>query len=241
VALIVSCLALIVSVAVLWLTFFRRSTVVITQPTIIALGYTEPPHVLPNISLNTLLLAKPERWPTTRVVGGCVIESMYLKLSLGETVQNFLVWYHGDERSGLFVGETGVSERHRFFTAHAGRGFRFTEGTYKLEIFGCLVGHDSKPLLDPIMLTVSREMAQQMSAKLHAEAKASIPRGIRWDFGWEPELETYLPPVMEEEPLPFRCAPDYGPPEITAGPDGAANPNWMLYQNQREHRSRQRG
>ena len=102
--------ALAVSVTV---AFFRsRGIVKMTQPTIPTLGYTEPPNVLPNISLNTLLFATPKRWPSTRVVGGGVVEDMYVGISLNGTPQSFLVWYRGNERSGLFISETDVAEKH---------------------------------------------------------------------------------------------------------------------------------
>lgn len=228
-ALIVSSLALIVSIAVLWLTFFRRPTVEMTRPTIIALGYTESPHGLPNVSVKTLLFTTPEKPPRARVAGGRVIESMHLKLSHAETTQSFPVWYHGDERSGLFVDETGVAEEHRFFPSRSERDFRFTDGSYKVEVFACLVGDNaSRRLLNPITVKVP----QEASGKLR-EISDRVHRGVRLEFGWEPESKEYLPPVLERGPSPFPSAPDYGPPAQTLPGGNIVNPNWMLYQNQR--------
>jgi hypothetical protein len=236
-ALAVAIIALAVSITV---AFLRRSIVKMTQPTIITFGYTEPPNVLPNVSLNTLLFAKPKGWPRTRAVGGRVIESMYIKLSPSETPQNFLVWYHGNERAGLFVSERGLAEEHRFFTSKSGRGFRFTAGTYGLEVFACLVGDDSRRLLfdGPITLKISQEMEREMATELRTQSGVAVPQGLSLQFNWEPELAEYLPPVLEQVPSPFPSAPDYGEPELTL-PNGEPNQqNWMLYKNQQDLRLR---
>jgi len=37
---------------------------------------------------------------------------MYVGISLNGTPQSFLVWYRGNERSGLFISETDVAEKH---------------------------------------------------------------------------------------------------------------------------------
>jgi hypothetical protein len=227
-ALIVSFISLGVSITV---AFFRQSIIKMTQPIIIAVGYTEPPHVLPNISLNTLLFAKP-KWRLQPVVDGQVIESMYIKLSRNGMPQSFLVWYHGNERSGLFVDEKGVAAKHRFFTSKAERYFRFTEGNYKLEVFARLVGDDSpKSFFEPIELTISKDTAQEMEMATKPTSNNAAQSGVSFEFNWEPDRTKYSPPVREYPSSPFPGAPDYGEPASNL-PGGENNfSNWSLYNN----------
>ena len=111
----ISGLPLGVSALNAWLTLFRRGTVKMTQPTVIFFGPDKPTEKSggpPKVYLRTLLFSTSKR--------GRVIQSMHVTLRRNETVQNFNIWVHGDDKlvrgSGLFVGETGVAANHHFLT-----------------------------------------------------------------------------------------------------------------------------
>jgi hypothetical protein len=189
ISLMISVLALIISAITAWLTFFRRGTVKMSQPTIIFFGpdgsrfSTE----LPKIYLRALLFSTSKR--------GRVIESMHVALSRNETHQNFNIWVYGDEKlvrgSGLFVGETGVATSHHFLTPHDGSSFRFTEGDYRLDVFVRLYGERRQKLLFSQKLVISPDIATRLKAP-HT--------GLYFD--WAPSSSQYLPYVEKREPLP---------------------------------------
>ncbi len=83
-ATIISATALIVSTTTAWLTLFRRGDVQMTQPTVIFFGPdggTPQRDPKPKVFLRTLLFATSKR--------GRVVESIHVRLSRGETRQNF--------------------------------------------------------------------------------------------------------------------------------------------------------
>jgi hypothetical protein len=183
IAVTVSTLALAVSATTAWLTLFRRGTVKMTQPTVIYLGadssFNGPPP--PKVYLRTLLFATAKR--------GRVIESMHVRVTRNETHQNFNIWVHGETKvlvrgSGLFVGETGVAANHHFLTPRDARGFRFSEGLYRIEVFAHLLGDRERTLLFSQALEITRELAAQL-----AEPGAGLY------FDWGPDSSRYLPHI----------------------------------------------
>jgi hypothetical protein len=190
-ALVVSSLALAVSSVTAWLTFFRRGTVRMTQPTVIYLG----PDALrfpdatpqPKIYIRTLLFSTSKR--------GRIIESIHVNLARNETRQNFNIWVHGDDKlvrgSGLFVGETGVSANHHFLTPKDGGEFRFVEGRYALEVHAKLLGDDAARCLLSQSLEISRE---------HAIALQDPGTGLYFD--WGPDSGRYIPYIDKRPPSP---------------------------------------
>jgi hypothetical protein len=180
VASIISALALSVSVVTAYLTLFRRGTIRMTQPTVVFFGPdggpSEAGHSTNKVFLRTLLFATSKR--------GRIVESMFVRLSLGETRQNFNIWIYGDSTlargSGLFVGENGVACNHHFLLPKDGAGFEFRAGSYELEVFAKLAGaeHQLKLLSIPLIL----------SDRLAAELRN--PRaGIYFD--WGPDSQQY--------------------------------------------------
>jgi hypothetical protein len=187
----VSVLALAVSTVTAWLTLFRRGTIRMTQPTIIFFGpdssRSSEDYQLPKVYLRTLLFSTAKR--------GRVIESMHVALSRNETHQNFNIWVYGEERlvrgSGLFVGETGIATNHHFLAPHDGNLFRFTEGSYTLEVFSCLLGDKSRILLFSQRLQISREVGEALKEP-----------GTGLYFDWGPDSSRYLPHVEHRPPSP---------------------------------------
>lgn len=185
----VSVFALSISAVTAWLTFFRRGTVKMTQPTVIFFGPDSPRSRdepgLPKVYLRTLLFATSRR--------GRIIESMHVTLSRNETHQNFSIWVHGDERlargSGLFVGEAGIAANHHFLTPNDGSSFRFTEGRYRVSVFAQLLGDRRRTLLFSQTLEVSRE-----TAALLEEPGSGVY------FDWGPDSGRYLPHVDRRPP-----------------------------------------
>jgi len=191
IAVIVSTIALIISATTAWLTLFRRGTVKMTQPTVIYFGPDSPrsrdDSPPPKIYLRSLLFSTSKR--------GRVIESMHVALSRNETHQNFNIWVYGEEKlvrgSGLFVGETGVSANHHFLTPKDGSAFRFTEGTYRVEVFAHLLGDRDKKLLFSQTLEIKREVAVALEEP-----------GTGVYFDWGPDSSRYLTHVEKRSPSP---------------------------------------
>lgn len=185
----ISVVALAISAVTAWLTFFRRGTVKMTQPTVIYLGPDSPrpggEPASPKVYLRTLLFATARR--------GRIVESMHIALSRNETHQNFNIWVCGDERlvrgSGLFVGEAGVAANHHFLTPKDGSSFRFTEGRYRLSVFAQLLGDRRRTLLFSQTLEVSRETAALLEEP-----------GSGLYFDWGPDSGRYLPHVDRRPP-----------------------------------------
>ena len=183
VSLAVSILALAISSITAWLTFFRRGTVKMTQPTVIFFGTNSTG--LPKIYMRTLLFSTSRR--------GSVIENMHVALSRNETHQNFNIWVYGDEKlvrgSGLFVGETGVAANHHFLPPDDGSNFRFSEGDYRVEVFAHLYGDRAQKLLLSQELHVSADLAAHL---------AEPDTGLYFDLA--PTSAQYLPHIDRRPP-----------------------------------------
>lgn len=155
----ISIVALIISATTAYLTFFRRGTVKLTQPTIIFFGFDEPGE--PKIFIRGLLFATAKR--------GRVIESMSCTLSRNETHQNFNFWSYGEANklvpgSGLYAGESGVATNHHFVISEGGQGFQFMEGKYLLEVFVQLYGTRKQIKLFSYELIISEKHANDLQS-----------------------------------------------------------------------------
>lgn len=190
-SLVFSGTALLISALTAWATLFRRGSLAMTQPTIIFLGPDLSKHSkekpLPKVYLRTLIFSTGKR--------GQMVESMHVKLTRNETVQNFNIWVYGEDRlqrgSGLFVGEHGVTFNHHFLTPKDGHTFRFTAGTYKLEVYARRLRAKRDDLLWSQDLVVSDQKSQ---ALINNEA------GIYFD--WGPDSKRYLSHIEEKPPVP---------------------------------------
>jgi len=133
---------------------------------------------------------------------------MHIALSRNETHQNFNIWVYGEERlvrgSGLFVGETGVEANHHFLTPKDATSFRFTEESYRLDVYAHLLGDKKQTLLLAQASEVSRELATAL-----AEPNAGLY------FDWGPDSSRYLPHIdtrpLSPDPTKFLEALGIGP------------------------------
>lgn len=192
VTLTISVLALVISCVTTWLTLFRRGCVRMTRPSLIVF-LRDPPRPgeaegLPKIFLRTLLFSTAIR--------GRVIESMYVTLVRSETRQTFSFWAHGPRESlspgsGMFIGETGVTENHHFVVPDDGNGFRFIAGRYTLCVYARLLGETQPRQLFGHELEVSTENA----------AKLADPSTALY-FNWGPDSGRYNPTVERRSPAP---------------------------------------
>jgi hypothetical protein len=158
ISIVVSITALAVSMATAWLTLFRRGTVRMTQPTTIYFGADSSASASPKVYLRTLLYSTAKR--------GQIIESMFVKLRRGESIQTFNIWVYGEgslaRGSGLYVGENGVTCNHHFLLPADGTKFDFLPGEYKVEVYASLVGARQPLQLYVAGLSLSEQMAKQL-------------------------------------------------------------------------------
>jgi hypothetical protein len=174
VSILIASLSLLLSAATLWLTLLRRGTVRMTKPTFIA--FFEAHRVDgPKIFLRALLYSTAKR--------GQILESMFVRLRRGESVQTFNVWAYGERElargSGLFVGHEGLTCNHHFLLPKDRTQFHFLPGDYILEIHAALV-HRKPVALQQIKLRLSEEQASALKEK-HAAVY----------FDWGPDAGSY--------------------------------------------------
>lgn len=175
IALIISVLALMVSVITAWLTLLHRGKIRMTQPTVIFFG-PDGRNGPPKLFLRTLLYSTSRR--------GQVIKSMHVRVIRGESAQNFNIWVYGDDilvrGSGLFVGQQGVGMNHHFLLPKDGTNFQFFEGDYNICIYITLVNKSKPILLDIISVNLSL-----------AQSNAIIKENAGIFFDWGPDQNDY--------------------------------------------------
>jgi hypothetical protein len=154
-----------------------------TQPTVIFFdpdGGTPNREPKPKVFLRTLLFSTSKR--------GRVVESIHVRISRGETRQNFNIWVYGDDKlvrgSGVYVGETGVATNHHFLLPEDAPQFRFVSGSYLVEVFARILGDRAHRLLFSQALEVTEN---------NANALEDISCGLYFD--WGPESARYHPHV----------------------------------------------
>jgi hypothetical protein len=176
-SLTISIVALIVSLTTFWLTRIRKGTVKMTKPTVIFFGPDGPGADLNKVFIRTLLYSTSDK--------GQYIENMFVKLTRGETVQNFNVWVYGDKHdglsrgSGLFVGKNGLASNHHFLMPKDGSNFYFTKGSYELDVYVEMVNKKPQRIYTQ-NLTIDDQQGREL-----ADKKAGIY------FDWAPNTQTY--------------------------------------------------
>jgi hypothetical protein len=175
----ISCSALLISGITLWLTFFRKGKLVMTQPTVIFFGPdgSKFDSSKNKIYLRTLLYSTAKR--------GQVLESLHVALHRNESKQNFNIWVYGEKGnlkrgSGIFVPQEGVTFDHHFLLPEDGANFNFLSGRYKLSVFAKLVGSKASYELAKVNLAISEAQAAQL-----AEPNTGIY------FDWGPDQQSY--------------------------------------------------
>jgi hypothetical protein len=147
-----------------------------TRPTTIYFGADGSVDPSPKIYLRTLLYSTAKR--------GQIVESMFVKLRRGESVQTFNIWVYGEgalaRGSGLYVGENGVTCDHHFLLPWDGTRFDFLPGEYKVEIYASLVG-----LKQPLLICVTRLSLSDAFASQIQDSDYGVY------FDWGPESGQY--------------------------------------------------
>jgi len=184
ISLVISIAALLLSAATAWFTLFRRGSLGMTQPTVIFFGPdggTPNRGPRPKVFLRTLLFATSKR--------GQLVESLHIRLSRGESKQNFNIWVYGDHDkllrgSGLYVGENGVATNHHFLLPEDAPPFRFLAGKYQIDVLARILGRRRQRLLFSQDLEVAAEDAQALT-----ESNAGLY------FDWGPDSSKYYPHI----------------------------------------------
>ncbi|MBN1564357.1 MAG: hypothetical protein JXA10_10995 [Anaerolineae bacterium] len=176
ISVVVSVLALFVSVITAWLTLLRKGTVRMTQPTVVYFGPDAGGKGNPKVFFRSLLYSTSKR--------GQVVESIFVKLKRGETSQTFNIWVYGEHSlsrgSGVYVGPEGLVCNHHFLLPEDGTQFQFLPGTYLMEIYVSLVGHKGTLLLETLELVLAEQ---------HATILKDNDAGIYFD--WGPDAKKY--------------------------------------------------
>jgi hypothetical protein len=157
-SLLLASLSLVVSATTAWLTLWRRGTVKMVRPSLMAFLDARGSDG-PKVWFRALLYSTAHK--------GNVLESMFVRLRRGETQQNFSFWVCGERGKlasgcGLYVGQSGAALDHHFVLPKDGSGFEFLAGDYAVEVFGALVGSQSPLLLARIALHLTDEHAKSL-------------------------------------------------------------------------------
>jgi hypothetical protein len=103
----------------------------------------------------------------------------------GTRSEEFSLWGYGDKElvrgSGIFVPETGVVTNHHFNPLHTENLFRFSHGTYRLELVAKLVNRKRLVELWNIALDVPT-----------GAYDSKIARETALFFNWSPEAKCYI-------------------------------------------------
>jgi hypothetical protein len=135
----ISVIALAVSLFTLWFTVLRHGSIRCKRPSFVAIKYdfVDKPQAQAKVVFRAVLFSTGKRGP--------MIEQLFIRVSEGKRQTEFSFWGHGhDDKltrgSGLYVPETGVAAYHHFNPTDADTLFRFSGGTYSVELMASLVG-----------------------------------------------------------------------------------------------------
>jgi hypothetical protein len=174
----ISLFALLISAVTAWLTLFRKGQLRMTRPTVIFFGPDGPPSQGAGVKiyLRTMLYSTAKR--------AQLVESMYVRLRRGESVQTFNIWVYGEKGhlmrgSGLRVGDNGVTWDHHFVLPRDGTPFLFLPGAYTVDVYATLAGSQEPRLLSTTNLTLSEQQS------------TGIRNGSGVHFDWGPDSKSY--------------------------------------------------
>ena len=152
-----------------------------TRPTIIFFGPDGRGEKHNKVFIRTLLYSTSDK--------GIYIQNMFIRLSRGESVQNFNVWVYDNNGlvrgSGLFINKTGIACNHHFLMPKDGTLYKFLTGDYLMEVFIEPVEERPKKVFEQ-KLTLTKTQEQEMKTK-----------GVGTYFDWAPNSQTYLSHVDE--------------------------------------------
>jgi len=135
--LLISITSLIASLYLLWTTHLRQGRLRMIRPMLIFIG-REGAKLVPKVYFRAILFCTAER--------GCIIESMYLKVTNDAGTYLFDFWAFGESKlvpgGGLSVPKTGVALNHHFVHRRTHPAFAFCSGNYRFEVFAKVLGHN---------------------------------------------------------------------------------------------------
>lgn len=177
ISIIISVIALAISVMTFWLTRIKRGVVKMTRPTLIFFGPDGGEVKQNKVFLRTLLYSTSEQ--------GQYIQNMFIKLQRGESIQNFNVWAYGERQelvrgSGLFISKNGVAFNHHFLQPKDGSNYEFLAGEYQLSVFVETVDSTSYKIFEQ-SLALTKMQQDEMVAK-----------GAGLFFDWAPNSRNYF-------------------------------------------------
>ena len=142
-SIIISSIALLISVATFWLTRIRKGVVKMTRPTVICFVLKNGGDN-PKVFLRTLLYITSER--------GQYVQNMFIQLEKDGLIKNFNVWAYGDKGivrgSGLFVDKTGFESYHHFLLPKTDTEYNFSPGEYIITVFVESVNNKPKRIFE---------------------------------------------------------------------------------------------
>lgn len=176
-ALTISILSLIISGLTFWLTRIRKGTLKMTRPTIIFFGPDGGGEQHNKVFIRTLLYGTSDR--------GQYIQNMFVRLSRGESIQNFNVWVYDNNGnlvrgSGLFINKSGVACNHHFLLPKDGSGYSFLSGDYVLQVYVETVGENPKMIFEQ-NLQLTKQQQDEMTSKRAGTY-----------FNWAPNAQNYF-------------------------------------------------
>ena len=143
IAVVTSIIALLVSAATAWLTYFHKGRVRMAEPSMLAFGYDATASgFVPKVMVRCLLFSTGER--------GHVIEALFVSVR-DETRKYVLPIWGMDEDNklvrggGILVGKTGIVAWHHFIAPDEDSDARFRPGTYHIDILA-RVHNKKRPL-----------------------------------------------------------------------------------------------
>lgn len=180
-SLVISILAICISIATFWLTRLKKGTIKMTKPTVIFLGPDGIGSVHKKVFIRTLLYSTNEQ--------GRYIQNMYIRLQRGETIQNFNIWVYDNNGlvrgSGLFINKSGLSCNHHFLLPRDGLKYEFLGGEYLMQVFVEPINHS------PIKLFEHKLFVTDVQQNDMQNKKAGIY------FDWAPNSQDYTSHIDE--------------------------------------------
>lgn len=174
----IAAVSLLLSLFTLWITTLRRGTIAMTRPTVVFFGPDDGGRGGPKVYFRTLLYSTSRR--------GQVIESLWVRLHRGGSVQGFNIWVYQEKNaalkrgSGLKIGYEGLTCTNHFLLPKDGNQFEFLSGIYRLEIYAALVNRKNPLRLFELTLNLSPEQTEAMKKQ-----------GVGVYFDWEPDARSY--------------------------------------------------
>lgn len=168
--------ALFISTYTFWLTRIKNGKIKMTRPTIIFFGPDGNGALHNKVFIRTLLYSTSDR--------GQYIQNMFIRLSRGESVQNFNVWVYDENGlargSGLFISKTGIACNHHFLLPKDQENYPFLAGDYLLQVFIEPINANPKQIFEH-RLRLTKEESDKMKLKTAGTY-----------FDWAPNSQTYF-------------------------------------------------